>query len=139
MEDMFPARVLPKLDPQNRQFWTSGAHGELRIERCRECGTWIHPPVGTCFECHSSSVEPTVVSGRGKIYSFTINHQPWFGDIGPYCVVLVDLEEGSDTQPLRITSNLVGTDPDDVRIGMDVEVFFIQCDDVWLPQFREIR
>ena len=54
-------------------------------------------------------------------------------------MVLVDLEEGSDTEPLRVTSNLVGTDPDDVAIGMPVEVFFIRCDDVWLPQFREIR
>lgn len=139
MEDVFPARVLPTVDPQNRQFWTSGVEGRLCIERCADCGTWIHPPTGFCYSCHSSSVQPTAVSGRGTIYSFTINHQPWFGDIGPYCVVLVDLEEGSATQPLRITSNLLGTDPDDVAIGMPVEVFFLHCDDVWLPQFQQIR
>ena len=139
MEDIFPVRVLPTVDRQNRRFWTSGEEGRLCIERCTDCGAWIHPPTGICSSCHSSPVEPTVVSGRGTIYSFTVNHQPWFGDIGPYCVVLVDLEEGSAAQPLRITSNLVGTDPDDVAIGMPVEVFFVRCDDVWLPQFREIR
>ena len=139
MEDIFPGRMLPKLGPENKQFWTSGEDGTLRIERCVECSTWIYPPIGICFACHGNNVEATPVSGRGAIYSFTINHQPWFGDIGPYCIVLVDLEEGSDEQPLRITSNLVGTDPHDVAIGMGVEVFFIRCDDIWLHQFREIR
>jgi uncharacterized OB-fold protein len=139
MEDILPVRILPELGLENTGFWTSGQDGTLRIEQCRDCGTWIHPATGTCFACQGENVELTAVSGRGTIYSFTVNHQPWFGDIGPYTVVLVDLDEGTADNPVRITSNLVGTDPDEVSIGMTVEIFFIEAEDVWLPQFRAVK
>lgn len=138
MDDVLPHRVLPQLDLANTAFWTSGEDGVLRLERCGRCGTFVHPPTGRCFACHSTDVAPTPVSGRGVVYSFTINHQQWIPGSDPYVLVLVDLDEGTDEAPLRLTSNLVGTDPDDVTIGMPVEVFFIHCDDVWLPQFRAV-
>lgn len=138
MDDVLQSRVLPELDLANTAFWTSGEDGILRIERCQDCGTYLHPPTGRCFACHSTNVAPSPVSGRGVIYSFTINYQQWTPGSDPYAVVLVNLEEGTADAPLRLTCNLVGTDLDAVEIGMPVEVFFIQCDDVWLPQFRVV-
>jgi hypothetical protein len=136
MDDILPGRVLPQLDVANTAFWTDGEDGVLRFERCGQCGTFVHPPTGRCSACHSTDVAPAPVSGRGVVYSFTINHQQWTPGSDLYAVVLVDLEESTPDEPLRLTSNLVGTDLDDVAIGMPVEVFFIHCDDVWLPQFR---
>ena len=41
-----------------------------------------------------------------------------------------------DEQPdVRLTTNLVDVEPDDVRIGMPVHVLFEHVDDVWLPLF----
>ena len=51
---------------------------------------------------------------------------------GRYIVALIQLEEG-----VRIVSNLLNIDPDDVTIGMPVEVAFETFDgDVVLHQFR---
>jgi uncharacterized OB-fold protein len=136
MDGVLPSRVLPELDLATTAFWTSGEDGILRFEQCGRCATFLHPPTGRCYACHSTEVSLRPVSGRGVIYSFTVNHQQWIPASNPYVIVLIDLDEGTSDAPLRLTSNLVGTDPDEVAIGMPVEVFFIQCEDVWLPQFR---
>jgi uncharacterized OB-fold protein len=117
-----PQRLLPAVTPETEAFWTGGAHGELRILRCRTCGHWIHPPAPVCPVDLSRDVGPEAVSGRGTVHSVTVNHQPWNPDVPtPYAIVLVELEE----QPgLRLVSNLVGAAPEDVRIGMAVMVRF---------------
>jgi uncharacterized OB-fold protein len=139
VHDILQQRVLPELDISNTAFWTGGQDGVLRIERCKRCGAYIHPPTGRCPACHSTDVAPTPVSGNGIVYSFTVNHQQWVPDQAPYIIVLVDLDEGVPDAPIRLTSNLVGTDAADVTIGMPVEVFFLHCDNVWLPQFHARR
>ena len=58
-------RPLPQLTPTNEWFWTSGADGRLRIQRCDDCQTLVHPPVPICPACRSRAWAPTVVSGRG--------------------------------------------------------------------------
>ena len=48
-------------------------------------------------------------------------------------VAIVEIDE----QPsVRLMTNIVGCAPDDVRIGMPVQVTFEHNDDVWLPLFR---
>lgn len=136
MEDIFAVRVLPQLDPSNTPFWTSGQDGVLRIEQCQACKAYVHPPAGRCPSCYGTNVVPSEVSGRGTLYSYTVNYQQWTPDTDPYVVALVDLEEGSADAPVRLTSNLVGTPVDEVRVGMPVEVFFVPREDVWIPQFR---
>jgi uncharacterized OB-fold protein len=128
-----PFRVLPRVDDDNRFFWTGGEVGELRILRCQTDGFWIHPPAPVCPQCLSKDVAPEVTSGRGTVASFTINHQPWYPGLDPpYVIAMVELDE----QPvLRLTTNIVGCPVEDVRIGMDVQVVFEQYDDVWLPFF----
>ena len=128
-----PFRVQPALDDSNRFFWTSGEDGRLRFLRCQDCGYWLHPPVPRCPMCGSLAVAPEVVSGRGEIWSYTVNHQPWDGDPEPYTIVLVALPE---QEGLRLTSNLVNCPPEEARIGMPVKVTFEQYDQVWFPLFE---
>lgn len=129
-----PFRVLPRVTDDDEHFWTGGEHGELRIQRCRECRTWIHPGAPVCPACLSRDVAPEVASGRGEVHTYTINVQPWNPTFEhPYVIAVIELDE----QPgLRITSNVYGCDPDDVHVGMRVEVFFELFEDVWLPLFR---
>jgi uncharacterized OB-fold protein len=52
----------------------------------------------------------------------------------PWTVVSVELEEG-----VQITSNLLDTPPDEVKIGMPVEVTFEAVnEEITLPQFRPV-
>jgi uncharacterized OB-fold protein len=68
------------------------------------------------------------------VYSFTISYYKWIEALPPpYVVAEIELAE----QPgLLLTSNTIGVDPDDVEIGMAVEVCFIPNGDVFIPQFR---
>jgi uncharacterized OB-fold protein len=131
-----PFRVMPAVTPENEHFWRGGADGELRFLRCGACGYWIHPPSPVCPECLSRDVAPAVASGRATVYTFTVNWQPWYPALDPpYVVAIVELPEQAG---LRLTTNIVECDPDDVRIGMEVEVVFEEYDDVWLPFFRPV-
>ena len=128
-----PFRVQPALDDGNRFFWTSGAEGVLRFIRCGGCGCWLHPPLPRCPECGSRDVAPQPVSGRGVVFSYTVNHHSWDGSTEPYAIGLVELEEQAG---LRLTTNLVGIAPDDVRIGLPVRVTFEQHGIVYFPLFE---
>lgn len=124
--------MLPPLTDTNRPYWTGGANGELLVERCRECRRWQHPPTGRCSACGGNAApEPT--SGRGTVFSYTVNRHQYHPDVPPpYVIAIVELDEQSD---LRIPTNLVDCDPDDIRIGASVQVTFEQHGDVHVPVF----
>ena len=129
-----PFRLLPKITSENEFFWTAGASGELRFLRCRSCGYYLHPPAPICGRCLSRDVSPQTVSGRGTVYSFTINHQRWNPTVPtPYVIGLVQLDEQDD---LRLTTNIVNCEPDAVSVGMRVRVTFDHDGDVYLPLFE---
>jgi uncharacterized OB-fold protein len=129
-----PFRVLPRVTPQTEFFWTSGADGRLRFLCCTTCGYFVHPPSPICPRCLTKTLEPKVVSGRATVATFTINVQPWIpGFDPPYVIAIVEMEE----QPsVRLMTNIIGCPPEEVSIGMPVEVEFAQYDDVWLPLFK---
>lgn len=127
-------RLLPQLTPANEWFWTSGADGHLRIQGCTECKALVHPPVPLCPACRSRAWAPTAVSGRGTVVGFTVNHHQWLpGFEPPYVIANVALAEDPT---VRLTTNIVGCDPDEVDIGQEVTVRFEQHEDVWLPLFE---
>jgi uncharacterized protein len=73
-------------------------------------------------------------SGVGTVYAVSVQHRPGPGrdpDAGPYAVALVELAEG-----VRIMSNVVGCPPDEVTVGMPVQVTWHELSDGrHLPQF----
>jgi uncharacterized OB-fold protein len=134
-EPELPFRILPRLTDLNRDFWTGGQVGELRFQRCQQCGYYNHPPTPICPVCHSKELKFEAVSGRATLFTYSVNYQPWMpGPEIPYILAIVAIPEQDG---LRLTTNLVGVAPEDVRIGMEVEVTFENHDDeVWIPLFR---
>ena len=131
---MFP---VPHVNDDNRPFWTGGRDGELRIVRCQDCGYYIHPPSPRCPRCLSDDVEPAAVSGRGRVYTFTVNERAWSPGLEvPYVIAIVQLDEQPD---LRLMTNIVGCAPDEVAIDMPVQVEFREQDDVYVPVFRAAK
>jgi len=130
------ARPSPRLDADNRAFWTGGEVGELRIHRCQDCQGYIHPPRPVCRHCLSDRVAPTVVAGTGVIDTFTVNYQKWFPAMDvPFVIARVALD---GVPGVYLTTNIIGCEVDAVDIGDRVRVKFEQHGDVWLPLFEKI-
>jgi uncharacterized OB-fold protein len=80
-------------------------------------------------------VTPTPVSGRGRVLTFTVNHQVWTPELSePFVVAIIELEEQAG---LRFLSNVVNCDPENIAIDMPVRVVFEQNEDVWIPLFEQ--
>lgn len=127
--------MLPTLTDANRPYWTGGAEGRLLLPRCDACGRWADPDAEACGGC-GGALSHQAVSGRGTVFTFTVNAQAWNPDLPvPYVIALVELDEQED---LRIPTNLVGCEPDQVRIGMPVQVLFEQQGEVWVPLFQPV-
>jgi len=94
---------------------------------CRTCNTKYFPPIPLCPKCRrKTDFVETQFSGLGKIYSYTIIHDPLAGfkDLAPYVMALVRLDEG----PLLL-SQIVDADHDQIKIGMSVQVVFRRIGD----------
>jgi uncharacterized OB-fold protein len=129
-------RPVPRLDPDNRAFWTGGAEGELRIQQCRDCGAFIHPPRAACRRCLSENVAPTAVAGTGKIETFTVNYQTWIPGLDvPYIVARVSLDGAPE---VVLTTNIVGCPVDDVDIDDKVKVTFERHGEIFVPLFEKV-
>jgi uncharacterized OB-fold protein len=127
------APPVPSVTPLDEHFWRGGATGRLLILRCDGCGFWLHPPGPICRRCLGTALTPTAVSGRGRVRTFTVNHQPWFPALPvPYVVAIVELEEQAG---LQFLTRLVGAPPESVRAGLAVRVCFEPHGDVHLPLF----
>ena len=129
-------RVLPRLDNENRFFWTSGADGKLRLLRCQDCATFIHPPRPVCRKCLSENVSPEVVAGTGVVDTFTVNHQEWRPGLEvPYVIARVTLDGAPG---VYLTTNIVGCAVNEVEIDDRVRVKFEQHGEIYLPLFEKI-
>lgn len=124
--DLDPARLIrPSVSRDTAFFWEGVAAHELRIQLLPD-GTLRHPPIPATWKPRDSdgNCPPTdfvVAAGTGTVYSFVVHHAPKVpGRQLPFVVALVELDEG-----VRMLGELRGADPERVRIGMPVEVEFL--------------
>ena len=131
---------LPLPDELTRPFWEAAHEGRLVIQRCRRTGQFQHPPQPVCLCCTDIDLAFEPVTGNGTVHTFVVMHDRrvhGFEDRVPYVNVWVELDEQPE---LVVLANLVDTEPDDVAIGMPVEVTFERLtDEITLPQFRPRR
>ena len=128
-----PKRPRPALTEDNAWWFEACRRHQLLIQRCSSCGGLRHPPQPMCPSCQSLEWDSVEASGRGRLYSFVVNHYPQVPAFDyPLVVGLIELEEGT-----RLISNVVGVDPGGVAVGMPVEVEFTDFDEeLTLPQFH---
>ncbi len=129
------SRPRPKLDAENRAFWTGGSEGKLNIMRCGDCGQYTHPPKLLCRHCQSENVAPQAVAGTGVIDTYTINYQAWMPGLEvPFVIARVKLD---GVPGVYLTSNIVGCPVDEVEFDDRVRVTFEEQDGIWYPLFRK--
>jgi uncharacterized OB-fold protein len=128
-------RPLPLPDGVSSEFWSAAAQGRLLIQHCPACGHRQFYPRGVCVVC-GTTPEWEEASGRGVVHTFTVIRQNYarpFRDMLPYVVAIIELEEG-----VRMMGNVLDCEPDDVRIGMPVQVTLVPADEeigvaMWTP------
>ena len=124
-------RPIPRPTKLSRPFWDATARHELVLQRCTIDGHYEWTPQFACSKCLNESLEWVAVTGLGKVYSYSVVHRPQGPEFEvPYIVAIVELDEGP-----RMLTSLVDIGPDEVQIGMRVQVSFEDAGDLALYRF----
>ncbi len=125
---------VPLEDGDSRPFWEGVAQHKLLIQHCAACQQFVFYPRSLCPHCFSDTLSWVEAQGTGTVYSYTVVHRafgPFAGQV-PFVVALVELTEG-----VRMMTRITGSEPAAVRIGLPVQVTFVEADaGVTLPYFQ---
>jgi uncharacterized OB-fold protein len=137
MTQTLPPKPLPVVTDLTRPFWTGAAQGRFLLQKCSRCGTFNFHPKPWCIECGSRALQWTEARPHGTVYSYTIspmvamNYPGWAAEL-PVILCLIDLDDGA-----RLYAQVTDCAPDDVHIGMRVEVHCEPIGDgIGIPKFR---
>lgn len=128
-------RDLPTIEDETRPFWDASREHRFLIARCHACGRAHHYPRPFCPFCWSEDVAWEDASGRATLYTYSTVHvndmAPFAGQL-PYVAAVVELDEGP-----RVMTRIVDVEPDQLHIGMPLEVGFVDLSaEVTAPVFR---
>jgi hypothetical protein len=128
-------KPLPEFRPETKPFWDACKNHELILPKSKETNEFFFYPRALSPGDDMAEVEWGKASGKAKVWTYSIHHmgptKAYKGD-GPYVVALVETEEG-----VKMMTNIVDCDPNDVHVGMDVEVVFDDVtEEVTLPKFK---
>ena len=128
-------KPLPPVNPDSAPFWDGCAEGDLRLQHCPSCGELQFPPRARCLACGGGDLDWETVVPHGEIYSYTVVHRApiaaFKGDV-PYVLAIVSFDKRA-----RAMMNVTGCAPEDVHIGMQVDIEFERRESgdevAWLP------
>jgi uncharacterized OB-fold protein len=99
--------------------------GYLLTNRCERCGKSFFPRRHKCTDClKEDQLRNTTLSTRGRLYTYTTVYRVTPGFRSPLMIGYVDYEE----EGIRVFSQLGGCKPEDLQIGMEMELFFEEMD-----------
>lgn len=104
------------------RYWRESKYlYKLIGSKCKKCGKIHFPHRAVCRNCHSQSVENHKLSARGKVLTYTIvrSAPEGYEKMVPYAVGIIELEDG-----IRVLSQVVDCNPEEIKIGMPVELTF---------------
>jgi len=114
------------LGPGHDTFWEWCGKGELRLQRCSNCGGIAWPVAKACQTCDGEAFSWDRMSGHGTVVSWcTFERDYYYGILPiPWDTILVELEEGP-----YFVSNPQGFSWPESRVGMKVQLAFQECED----------
>lgn len=132
------AKPRPSLDQDIAPFWEATRKHEFVLMRCKKCGAWYFPAAYCRFHENEplfGNMEWARASGKGQVFTFNISYRAFnraFEKDVPYVYALIELEEGP-----MIGSNVIGCPPEQVKVGMPVQLVWEDLPDgLALPMFR---
>lgn len=133
----FPADISQlNPDPWTQPFWDAAREHRLVVARCTNCATLRPMPPGPmCWECDEQRVDWITLSGTGTIHTYTVVRNAPLPDMeAPFVIAVIALDGAPG---VRLMTNIVGIDVDDVRVGQPVTVVWDDVtDDVTIPRFE---
>jgi len=98
---------------------SSSAPGKSYLigSRCRNCQEVMFPQRPICLNCFGRDLAQVALSPKGKLFTYTINHQGPREFSTPYASGFVDLPEG-----VRIYSLLTDWEAKGLKIGSEMEL-----------------
>jgi len=119
---------LPEVETTGewKVYWEGLQCGEVRLQQCSSCG---HKQFYPRFMCKLCAAEPEwlVFDGEATLYTYSVirrHLQSPYRDMLPYVVAMVDLGDG-----VRMMSNLINCDLEEINIGMALEPVFVDARD----------
>ncbi len=136
----FSKGPLPDVgDSEGAPFWEGTRRGEIRFPKCQDCNQFHWYPCTLCPFCHSPNLKWQALTSQARLFTWSyVNwNLPAFGIRGPYIMVLVEFDEAPG---LYLTSDLVECRPEDVTIGMPLDVVFQRVNDkITMPLFKPVK
>jgi uncharacterized OB-fold protein len=117
-----PGPDIPEPTPSavSEPYWEACRRGELRHQRCADCGAIPHRPSRRCPRCLAAALCWEVGRGSGRLYSWTVVWRPQHPAFAvPYAPAIVTLDEGH-----HMISAVVGCDTADLVPGLRLRVEF---------------
>lgn len=113
------------------------SQGELWLPYCPNCHKAFFYPRRQCPFCLEEGWQWRPVSGRGRVYSYTIvrvSALDEFRGATPYVYALIDLAEG-----VRLASNVVDCPEELLQPDMPVKLAWVTRDGRRLPVFAPLH
>lgn len=137
-DDVFAYFHDVKIDHDNIAHYRGLMAKQLLMNRCDDCGNWIYPHRPLCPKCLSWKVTPTQLSGKGRLYMYTLIMQSRDPDnpvLEPIQAAAIELAE----QPgLRYLSRMVNCAADELVHDMPVELTWIEEKGRYWPGFQPV-
>jgi uncharacterized OB-fold protein len=139
---VYPAMMKdPFADATTQPFWDAALNDQLAVPRCDNCGTFVLTPQPFCFNCQHQGFTWVDLPGTGTIYTFTVVRHPLapaLAAVVPYVSGIVELD-GTQGAGARLMLNITDCDPESVKIGDRVEIWFDHVSATYaLPRARPV-
>ncbi len=97
-----------------RHWRKNGERYRLEAGKCTKCGSIQFPSRLICPDCGAREFETICLSGKGELATFTIIRvaPTGFGDLAPYAVGVIKLDEG-----IQVMGQLTDCNPEALKIG----------------------
>lgn len=128
--------TYPTWTVDSAPYWIACAEGRLTYQLCDDCGSNVFHPRAMCPYCLSGKLSWRQSAGVGHIYSYSVQHvhldrsRPQ----RPRAMGIIHVKED-----YYMFSEIVSDQPEQLRIGQEVRVFFERiADDLTLPKFKPV-
>jgi len=111
-------------------FTEDAEDGVLLASRCKSCGQVFFPSRRYCFDCFSHDIEPAILRGTSKLYTFTIVHMPTEHYDPPYAIGWVEFPQG-----VRVFGQIKGWESQPLKIGIGMKLVI---DTLWQEEDKEV-
>lgn len=131
------SKPVPIPNSDSRTFWEATKRHELALQRCARCLEFRYFPRPICPFCLDERYDWQATSGKGQVWTYTVIHRApsaAFRKDVPFVLAVVELAEGP-----RMMTNIIGTPPSNVYIGLPVEVVFEDMtEEITVPKFQPL-